>query len=245
MRIRRALILLPVLAALALPSAADARTASARITACTAAPALADRKASFEGEMVAIRGAVRMQMRFTLQARGRRGTWARVNAPAFGAWLTSEPGKAGFVYEKTIANLIAPARYRALVHFRWLAATGTVIARERRVTRSCRQPDQRPDLRALDLVARSGVDAGTLRYGISLRNSGRTGAGSFVVTVAPAGREAVAQRVYGLAAGERTLVWVEAPACSPGSQVTVRVDATNEVDEAREANGTASFTCPV
>ena len=101
--------------------------------------------------MRTVRGATRLQMRFTLQIRtqgpGRTGTRSR--APGFGRWLSSDPGVGRYVYTKRVVALLAPASYRTLVRFRWLGRDGRRIASDRSTSPICRQPDLRPNLRPL------------------------------------------------------------------------------------------------
>jgi len=107
---------------------------------CVRADRANARAAAFEGDMRAIPGAVRLRMRFVLQARTPEDpVWTRVDAPGFGRNFTSAPGVGRYVYAKRVVDLPAPADYRVRVRFRWLNALGRVIARETRTSRACRQ----------------------------------------------------------------------------------------------------------
>ncbi len=127
---RRALplTLFCLLLAAAAPAAAGAAQAKARLTACETALEQEARKATFSGDMRTVRGAARLQVRFTLQARTDEETqWRTVAAPGFGTWNTSEPGIGRYVYSKTVENLLAPATYRAVGDTFLLAVPAAVV----------------------------------------------------------------------------------------------------------------------
>jgi len=108
---------------------------------CVRADRANARAAAFEGDMRAIPGAVRLRMRFVLQARTPDDSaWSRVDAPGFGRSFTSAPGVGRYVYAKRVEDLLAPAEYRVRVRFRWLDALGRTIARQTRTSLACRQP---------------------------------------------------------------------------------------------------------
>lgn len=215
----------------------------AQLESCTAGLESADRVAVFAGSMPRRAAAMRMGMRFVLQRRtGARGRWGTVAVPGFGTWERSEPDRAGFVFHKRVAGLaVGPTvRYRARVSFRWEDRDGDVVARARRSTLSCRQPDLRPDLVPGALTAAPGPIAGSLRYMLVVRNAGRRAAGPFTVAVA-----GVPVEVSGLAARASTAVQLFADACAPGGSVVVAVDPDGLIDEAREDHGAATRPCPV
>src|SRR4051794_9493584 len=102
------------LLAIAAPAQADP-VALVRTLSCVHDGDQAQRTATFEGDMRALPRARRLQMRFTLQARTpATQTWSHVAAPNFDQWVSSAPGKARYVYDKTVENL-PPGDYRALV----------------------------------------------------------------------------------------------------------------------------------
>jgi hypothetical protein len=224
-----------VLAGLVLPASASASgPAQLRLLACDPG------EAAFEGDMRAIPRASRMQMRFTLLARTGAAGWRRVSAPRLDSWVTSDPGRMRYVYDKHVDGLVAPGSYRMRVRFRWIDAAGEVVARTRRLSRVCRQRDPRPDLRVSALRA---LDTGG--YEATIRNAGRTAASAFDVTLTVPGSAPVTERTGPLAPGERSTVVFDAPPCEPGSTVRLVVDAADEVDEAAEADDTVAVACPV
>ena len=51
------------------------------------------------------------------------------------------------MFTRRVEGLIGPARYRAMVRFKWLDARGKTILSARRFSKACRQPDHRPNLK--------------------------------------------------------------------------------------------------
>ena len=222
-----------VLAALVLPASAAANgPAEVRLLAC------APGEATFEGDMTAVRGAMSMQMRFTLLARD-GDTWKRVSGARLDTWVTSNPGKRRYVYDKHVAGLVVPGRYRVRVRFRWLDASGAVIRRAHRRSRICTQPDLRPDLR---LASLRQVEGG---YELTVRNTGRSLADPFDVSLTLPGGEPQRERAESLLPGRKTTLTFAGPACTSGDMLQVVLDVADEVDEAAETDDTASLACPV
>ncbi len=246
---RRALlvVLLLLIGLAAGTASAQAPTAkppklAATLKRCTTSPLPVQRIASFVGSMPARANATRMQMRFELERRhdGRR-QWRRLKAAGFGVWERADPNVAGFVFTRRVTGLPVPATYRALVHFRWLAAGGDVVKRARARTRACRQPDLRPNLVPGPLTAVLDLaQPGLARYTLVVRNTGRSSASPFSVRVASGTAE-----VGELAAGGERAVAVVAPACIPLVAIVVRVDADRRVDESQERGNGARRPCPL
>jgi hypothetical protein len=116
--------------------------ASATLTQCaTATIPQTERSATFAGEMTAVPGSARMQMRIDLEERIPGETQYRmVNAPALGVWHGSTPGVRVFTRIQQVTNLSAPAFYRGVVRFRWMNARGRTIKAEELRTTRCEQP---------------------------------------------------------------------------------------------------------
>jgi hypothetical protein len=236
MRLALSLCLL-ALAATAAPAAASP-VVKVRTPVCESALEPGDRAARFEADMRTMPGALKLQIRFTLQARSaEEPEWGDVEAPGFGTWNTSVAGIGRFVYSKTVQNLLAPASYRTLVNFRWLGPTGKTLLRARRYSRLCRQADLRPDLVPSRLL-RDGEE-----WVVSLGNAGRSDAGPFRVTIETGGRTYDLGRVTHLAAGADTTLRGAAPGCMPGETVTVRLDPDGGVEETDEDANLMVRTC--
>ncbi len=195
--------------------------------------------------MRTVRGATRLQMRFTLQSRGKdQASWHALSAPGFGRWLSSDVGVGRYVYTKRVVSLFAPAWYRTTVRFRWLGPDGRRMASDRATSPICRQLDLRPNLRPLGIETRAGADAEHARYVVPVANGGKTAAGPFEVVVTVDGTTLTPAQAPELAPGERALVEVEGPPCTEGSMLTVDVDPTGAVDERAEADNRLSVACP-
>jgi hypothetical protein len=244
--VRRIAITAALLCTLLVPVSASAASAgSARLLSCDSALDPAGRAAVFEGRMRRVRGATRLQMRFTLQSRTRdQSSWHALAAPGFGRWLSSDPGVGRYVYTKRVVALFAPASYRTTVRFRWLGGDGRPLASDRSTSPTCRQLDLRPNLRPLGIDARPGADAAHARYVVPVANRGRTAAGPFDVVVTVDGTTLNPAQSPGLAPGEQALVEVDGPPCTQGSTLTVDVDPTGAVDERAEADNRLTVTCP-
>jgi hypothetical protein len=245
----RCLAPLIVVTALALPAGAQAQAPPlrAKLAACLSGPAASDRTATFVGSMPSVTGAKRMWMRFDLFARVPPATdFAAVKAPKLGVWQKSAPGRAssGFVFTQRVQALTAPASFRAQVRFRWYGQDGKLLRSATRTSATCKQPDQRPDLRAGILDAARGPLPDQATYELDVRNDGRTAAAGFDVVLTVGGAEQPAQRVAGLApAGTATVTFV-APRCAPGSTLRFELDAEDQVEESGELDDVFERACP-
>jgi hypothetical protein len=215
----------------------------AKLTDCHTGPSLTDRFAVFVGQMPALQRTRRMWMRFDLFQRTASGSWQAVAVPKFGTWQKSRPGKPGFIYEKRVDQLQAPAAYRVQIRFRWYDAHGKLQRQARRTTRTCQEPDPRPDL-AVGKVTATAASAGRLRYVIRVRNDGRSDAGPFATVLSVDGAAQPPASVAGLPAAGAANVAVVAPKCAPGSRIQIALDPAGTIDEARETNNAVSRACP-
>jgi hypothetical protein len=114
---------------------------SATLEECLTAPVQAERAATFAGEMAAIPGSARMEMRIdVLERMPGEMLYHAVSAPGLGVWRSSAPGVKVYRYLKQVTNLSGPAFYRGAVRFRWLSARGRLISTIELRTRRCEQP---------------------------------------------------------------------------------------------------------
>jgi hypothetical protein len=119
---------------------ASAPPASATLEDCETSSVQAERSATFAGEMTAVAGTVRMAMRIDLEERTpEQSLYHTVSAPGLGIWRLSDPRVKIYKYLKQVTNLSAPAVYRAVIRFRWLAPRGRVLKRVQRYTGRCTQ----------------------------------------------------------------------------------------------------------
>jgi CARDB len=244
---RRAALI--ALLALALPAAAQAQAPPlrARLSACQSGPAATERTATFVGSMPAVAGTKRMWMRFDLFVRIAPATdFAAVKAPKLGVWQKSAPGRtsSGFVFSQRVQGLTAPGWFRAQVRFRWYGKGGRLLRSATRTSAICKQPDQRPNLRAGALDAARGPLLDQATYELDVRNDGHTAAAGFDVVLAVGGAEQPPQRVAGLAPAATATVTFVAPRCAPGSTLRFELDAEDAVEESSEADDIVERACP-
>jgi hypothetical protein len=243
---RAALIAILILLALPAAGQAQAPPLRARLAACQSGPAARDRAATFVGSMPAVAGTRRMWMRFDLFVRVAPATdFAAVKAPKLGVWQKSAPGRAsGFVFTQRVQGLTAPAWFRAQVHFRWYGKGGRLLRSATRTSAICKQPDQRPDLRAGALDAARGPLLDHATYDLDVRNDGHTAAAGFEVVLTVGGAEQPPQHVAGLAPAATATVTFVAPRCAPGSTLRFELDAEDAVEESSEADDVVERACP-
>jgi hypothetical protein len=249
--VRRLVTIACLAAPLAAAPAPPARAAQeraplhARLVTCQTGATSATRTAVFTARMPAADGTTRMAMRFDLlQRTPGAAEYAPVKLPAWGVWQRSQPGRTAFIYTKRVRGLRAPGSYRARVRFRWYEADGHLQRIATRTTRTCRQPDPRPNLTAGDVTIAGGLGAASATYLLDVGNEGRGAAGRFAVALAVAGVPQPPVAVDGLAAGARTVVSVAGPRCAPGSTVRFVLDPDRDVTESDEADDIVDRPCP-
>ncbi len=200
--------------------------------------------ATFRGNMAQTRKAKQqLQMRFVIQTRKPGGTWTKVQAPAL--WVTAQPGKTLYIYDKQLEALSVGASYRAVIHFRWRSPrTKRALARATRATPGCRQPDLRPNLRPVKVLVTDGSSPSTRFYDVTVVNTGEGDTAVTSVGLLVDGLRLADQADPGIVSGDRTVVSFEGPPCVPGDQLVALVDTTQVVDEADEADNALSLLCP-
>jgi hypothetical protein len=121
--------------------------ASATLQQCLTTGAQSERSATLAGEMSAVPGTARMEMRINLLERVAGDTLYRtVTAPGLGMWRASAVGVKLFTSIDHVTNLAAPASYRGAVRFRWLNARGHQIKAEELRSPRCEQSALAPSL---------------------------------------------------------------------------------------------------
>jgi hypothetical protein len=231
---RRVALTVLFFAALAAPAEA-APPAKVTLTHCS----VKDRAAEFEARMGKVHDGVRLKMRFALQVRqAGQKTYHRVSAPGFRSWSTAAPGKTSWVFTRRVEALIGPARYRAQVRFQWLDRDGEVLAHAKKVSRACKQPDQRPNLKVKALSRE-----GKRRYSALVVNNGRTATGVFDLQLAVGDKLLKALSIPSLAPQDQRLVVLHGPACKPGTTATATADPLDVIDERNETDNAFTLTC--
>lgn len=222
--------LLAVLAMLALPATASAAQGSASLAVC----APDERAAEFDARMTRVPGTAKMKMRFLLERR-KPGSlrYRRVSAPGFSRWTSSQAAR--YVFTRHVEGLTGPARHRAQVRFRWIDADGEVIATDRAWSRSCWQPDHRPNLklRSLTVLTRTS-------YVAVVSNTGRSATDAFDLQLAVDGQEQHTP-VASLDPGETRHVNITGPRCT--GQAAAFADPLDLVDERVETDNAAVVSC--
>ena len=124
------------------PAAMGNTIASATLQQCaTATVPQTERSATFAGEMTAIPGTVRMEMRINLEEQAPGETLFRtITDPSLGVWHLSAAGVKVFAHIQQVTDLSAPALYRGALRFRWLNARNRPIKSEELRTARCEQP---------------------------------------------------------------------------------------------------------
>jgi hypothetical protein len=186
-----------------------------------------------------------MQMRVDLLERtGTSGGFSKVSASGLGVWRASAPGVTIYRYVRQVTNLPAPGDFRATFSYRWLDAQGSVQRTASRMTPICVQPDERPSLAVGGVTVTPSASALDAQYSIVVRNSGRGPAGPFGVALTVNGASQAPVVVQSLGAGQRTVLPIVAPRCTPGSSIVVTLDPQGTVSEAPGGGLPKTVDCP-
>jgi hypothetical protein len=119
--------------------------ASTTLQQCVTSATQTERSATFAGEMSAIPGTAKMEMRVDVLERTPGDlAYRTVTAPGLGVWRVAAPGVKQYTYLKQVTNLSAPAFYRGSIRFRWMSARGRLLKTAVLRTRRCEQPTPAP-----------------------------------------------------------------------------------------------------
>jgi CARDB len=230
-----------MLAVAAPANAAQQRRYAAPVVACHQGLTPDQRYLDVRATMQAVRGTVRMAVRFDLSERtpATAGLFQPRPAPDLGVWLKSKRGVDPYTYDQTVKGLEAPASYKMRVGFRWYARHNHLIKSAHRWTPVCAQPDLRPNL----VIKNVFVSLDRRHYTVVVRNNGATAAGPFNVGFTPAGGPAQTLPIAGLAPADQTRVTFTGPVCDPAAPPAFSADASNQVDESNETDNGATATC--
>ena len=145
---------------------------------------------------------------------------------------------------KQVADLAAPAWYRFRVAFRWLDTRGQRLDDASLESRTCYQPELRPDLVVRSITVRPVTGRPTENaYTALIENVGASGAGSFQAELTDA---AAVQTTTIRRLAPHTSVWVRfvGAVCTQANAPTVTVDPGRRVDDANRGNNSLTATCP-
>jgi hypothetical protein len=143
-----------------------------------------------------------------------------------------------------VADLPSPATYRFVVTFRWIGAHDRVIGTQVRESRSCYQPELRPDLVALSLVAQPIAKAPKKDlYVAQIGDDGLTGAGPFQVEFAD-GTIVKDHNVKHIAPHQILMFNFIGPLCDATAPPTMTIDPDQQVDDYNRTNNSITATCP-
>jgi hypothetical protein len=222
-------------------SRAKAKT-SVKVRHCQTGDTPADRLATFYGRMRPVRRTRRMMMRFVLIARSPEG-WSPVAGPReLSKWHRSRRGVTAYGYSQTVTGLQPGVTYVASVRYRWIGKRGRRITTVRRRSAECRQDGDLPNLSIGPITARSGLAAGTERYSVPVRNTGKAVAESVTVDLFVDSASADAAQIESLGPGETTVVEISGPACR--HRVRAVVDADDRIVETTEDDNSRRRHCP-
>jgi hypothetical protein len=196
-----------------------------------------------------VTGTVSMQMRFDLMRQQGGARFKLVRGRFLGSWLSPSNPSLGqrpgdvWIVNHPVVDLPAPATYRFRVTFRWNGAHGRQLSTAVQSSPNCYQPELRADLlvRALSVTsAGSGQDA----YVATIANRGQTGTGPVEVDLAGATSTTKRATTASVGAHSTARHRFVAPACAPGSSLTVTVDPSHKIDEYDFANNALTIACP-
>lgn len=208
------------------------------------------RGVSIQAVMRPLRGTAKMQIRFDLLRQFRPGgRFKPVRGHGLGSWTTPANPTLGqraadiWIVNHPVVNLAAPATYRYRVGFRWLGSSGQRLGSAVLSSPNCYQPELRANLLVRSLSV-SPLASGQVAYTAVIANRGLTGAGPAEVDFTPGRGATQSVTIPAVGARSTTRHRFLAPACMPGSMLTVTVDPSHAVDEYNFADNTLTVACP-
>ncbi len=224
---------------------AAARTSPyhAKLVACHTSNDAVSGSLEVDASITPIRGTVRMGLRFELYRRvGGSPYFRRASAPRLFMWRRSGVRPPSYDVNQVVDGLTAPAVYEMRVGFRWYGRHGRVLATRYRETHLCRQPDRRPDLRVVSLVA---APDNPTHYSAVIANSGATAAGPFTAELRSPGTVFQSFPVGSIPAHSTVTREIDGgPACVGDMGPNLVLDVDGAVTESNEHNNRARATCP-
>jgi hypothetical protein len=246
-----------VLAALASAGAAAAsHSAGPRASlpqfVCQRAMDPGQREVSVTAVMRPLKGTRRLELRFDLLSKAPAATsFSAVRGEGLGTWVTpSDPPSLGsrpgdvWRLNHPVYDLPAPASYRFGVEFRWLGTHNRVIGGQVRDSKTCYQPELRPDLAAVAFNAQAVPNHPKRNsYTAVIADKGHTGAGPFQVQFT-FGTTITDHTVKHIGPHQKRTFTFVGPACDSTAPPTVTLDPDQQVNDYNRTNNSLPATCP-
>jgi hypothetical protein len=174
----------------------------------------------------------------TRQTGGDLGKWIAPADPSLG----TRPGDV-WVFKHPVKDLMAPDTYRFRVSFRWTGSHGRRLGDRVRHSRSCFQPELRPDLLVASIqVSAIPGQANNDRYVARIRNAGATAAKGFQVQFSY-GDIRITRAVKRLKPRSSIKESFVGPRCTATTAPTVTVDPGHHIDDANPSNNSRVANC--
>jgi hypothetical protein len=233
-------------------TAATTPRASLQQFVCQRALDPGQREVSVTAVMRPLKGTRRLELLFDLLSKTPPATtYSVVHGAGLGTWVTptdpptlgSRPGDVWKVYHP-VADLPAPASYRLQVEFRWIGTHQRVIGGQVHVTKTCYQPELRPDLDAASFTAQATPGHPKRdTYTAEIANRGLTGAGPFQIQFT-FGTTVTDRTVKHLGAHEHRTFTFAGPVCDSSAAPSMTLDPDQQVDDYNRANNSLTAACP-
>jgi hypothetical protein len=226
--------------------------AALRAFLCQRALDPGQREVSVMAVMRPLKNTHKLELRFELLSKtSATAAFTEVEGTGLGTFVSpTDPPTLGtrpddvWRFSHPVADLPGPATYRFVVTFRWIGAHDRVIGTKVRESRSCYQPELRPDLVALSLDAQPIPKAPKKDlYVAQITDDGLTGAGPFQVEFTD-GTVVDDHTVKHIAPHQvKTLNFI-GPLCNAGAPPTITIDPDQQVDDYNRTNNSVTATCP-
>ncbi len=164
-----------------------------------------------------------------------------VKAPELSPWRRSKVGVSRFTYAQTVKGLSSGVTYSTRVQFRWVSAAGKVIREEARVSGTCVQDGDLPNLVLGSIKFSRGSVAGTAMYSVQVGNTGQGDAKGLTVSLFADGAHIDTRTVDALKSGAFTTVRFTGPRCG---RLRAVVDRGATVPETVEEDNELKARCP-
>lgn len=213
------------------------------LAVCHPSDDVAQRFASFNGQMHTIPGTQRMAMHFTLLERigGRFALFKPVALSDLKPWRRSKTSARTFIYTQRVTALRDGGSYRMRVQFRWYGANKTVLRTTTLRSRTCRQPAPLPNLTISSITSAPAPVSSQRVYSITVGNSGQGDARNVPVELKVDGAAVGSSMIDLLPSQESSVVQIQGPACA----FTVRAvaDPDRVIPETSDSDNALTAPC--